>query len=98
MQEKLNIMRSAQTIFENALKNAEPDNEVIPLGDQKSLMVSREDAEVMLEFLAKYSVIENEEEFEKAVKADYDEIPYIIGASDESEIGKFQLMIESINN
>lgn len=96
MQEKLNIMKSAQTILEDALKNADNNQDVISLGIAKNLMISREDAEVMLEFLQKYSKIQSEEEFENAVKTDYDEIPYIIGAPDESEIGKFQAMIESI--
>ena len=96
MQKKLDIMKSAQTILEEALKNADNNDDVIYLGAAKALMASREDAEVMLEFLQKYSKIESEEEFENAVKEDYDQIPYIIGATDESEIGKFQAIIESI--
>ena len=96
MQKKLSIMKSAQTILEDALKNADHNEEVILLGTTKTLVVSREDAEVMVELLQKYSKIQSEEEFENAVKTDYDEIPYIIGAPDESEIGKFQAMIESI--
>ncbi len=96
MQKKLNIMKSAQTILEEALGNADHNEDVISLGTAETLMISREDAEVMLELLQKYSKIESEEEFENAVKADYDEIPYIIGAPDESEIGKFQAIIESI--
>ena len=94
MQNKMNLIKSVQTIFKNALDITDMNVQVIALGTTEDLIVSRDDAEVMVELLDKYLGIKNEEVLNNVLKADYDDIPYIIGASAESKIGEFQLMIE----
>ena len=95
MQKKIEIMEGALRVIENALRNVPQTEKVLLLGTTKTLKVSREEAEVLLEFIQKYSQIKTENEFERAVKKDYDDIPYIIGAPEKSEIGKFQAIIEA---
>ena len=98
MQKILEIMEGAQKIIEDALRNAEQTETVITLGTTKTLKASREEVEALRRFLQKYCKIKTEEEFKAVVKGDYDEIPYIIGAPEESEIGKFQEIIEECIN
>lgn len=98
MQKILKIMEGARKIIEDALRNAEQTETVITLGTTKTLKVSRQEAEALLEFLQKYCKIKTEKEFNAVVRRDYDEIPYIIGAPEETEIGKFQKIIEECIN
>jgi len=95
MQTKLNIIRSMQEILAETLRKA-PDEKVLTLVGEDPLKISREDAETLNGILENYSKINNENDLCNAVKKEYDEIPYIIGASDESVVGQFQQMLESI--
>ena len=98
MQKKLEIMKGALRVIEEALRKAPQTEKVLLLGTTNTLKVFREEAEVLLEFLQKYCKIKTEKEFNAVVKRDYDEIPYIIGAPEETEIGKFQKIIEECMN
>ena len=94
MQIKLNIIRSMQEILAETIQQA-PEEKVLTLVGDVPLKISREDAEKLNKILEECSKINNEKELYDYLKKEYDEIPYIIGATDESIVGQFQQMLEA---
>ena len=86
--------REIQKIFQSAIKNARPKQEIIIVGENGPA-VTREEAEKFVDLIKAHLKMRTMDEVHKDIQKKYDEIPFII-CDEKSTFGAFQKNLESM--